>query len=129
MPPALAIHGRNDHLNRIEGRAGTHWDESVYSAVNRWAQHWRCVRHAEDIIHDGVRETRYELADGSCPVRLIVIDEAQHSWPGTTDRRHIALFGDPGTFSASLAYWCFVQEIEALNAPDYIADVITRENG
>lgn len=113
MPPLLAIHGRRDPLNAFAGGSGAHWQESVESVVGRWAEHDRCVAHSREIVTDGVEMTRYMRADGFTPVRLVVIDQAEHSWPGTADERHAAIFGNPGAFSASAAHWQFVQEIDS----------------
>ncbi|WP_431972412.1 alpha/beta hydrolase family esterase [Nocardia sp. bgisy134] len=112
MPPLLAIHGRQDPFNPFDGGTDERWCESVEYAVGRWADHWGCHTRTERMIDDGVHEIRYERVDGSSPVRLIIVEEAEHSWPGTSDRRHIAAFGEAGAFSASTAYWRFVEEVE-----------------
>lgn len=113
MPPVLAIHGRRDGLNVFGGGSGSHWQESVDSAVGRWAEHDRCVTRTRELIAEGVEVTRYARIDGSSPVRLIVVDQAEHSWPGSADKDHVAIFGSAGDFSASTAHWEFVREVEA----------------
>lgn len=115
-PPVLAIHGRRDALNPFVGGTTPQWRDSVEFAVDRWGVYAQCTTSTKESIADGVHETRYLRADGSSPVRLVVLDEVEHSWPGTTDEQHVAIFGNAGNYSASAAYWEFVQDVEGFAA-------------
>jgi polyhydroxybutyrate depolymerase len=111
--PLLAIHGYLDEINPPDGGDGPRWSESVASAVYRWAIVSRCGPTPQHhTIGDGVRATCYYDGDDVAAVRLITIADAAHSWPGTSQRDHIAQFGASGSFSASQAHWEFICEID-----------------
>lgn len=112
-PAVLAIHGRLDSFNPYDGSDDPRWDESVPAAVGRWAEHRNCTIKQHWDLGDNAREDRFLDANGFSPVRLITIDDAAHSWPGTTDGEHIKWFGLPGTFNAARAHQHLVAEIDS----------------
>jgi polyhydroxybutyrate depolymerase len=113
LPPLLAIHGGLDAFNPYEGGSGPRWSESVEQVVYRWAVASGCQATPQCRVLSGdVREVRYIDTRGFARVRLITVDDAAHSWPGTLHSDHIAQFGVSGTFSASQAHWDFVHDVE-----------------
>lgn len=118
VPSLLAIHGALDEVNPYAGGAGPRWDESVESVVGRWASASRCeLPPQQRVLSGAANETRYADDDGFATVRLITVADAAHSWPGTTERDHIAQFGAPGTFDTSQASWDFLHEVERRPTP------------
>lgn len=113
MPPLLAVHGLRDALNPFAGGTKPHWLESVPDVVAQWAAHSGCTETREVWAPHGAVETRHVRPDGTCPVRLVVLSETEHSWPGTEERHHAAIFGAPGAVSATRIHWDFVAEVES----------------
>ncbi|MDT5367526.1 MAG: polyhydroxybutyrate depolymerase [Mycobacterium sp.] len=117
LPPLLAIHGGLDALNPYEGGSEPRWSESVESVVYPWAGASGCEPPPKyRTLSEQVREVRYIDTTGFAAVRLITVEDAAHSWPGTLHRDHIEQFGAPGSFSASQAYWDFVYEVDLIRS-------------
>jgi polyhydroxybutyrate depolymerase len=114
LPPLLAIHGGLDVLNPHQGGSGPRWAESVEAVVDRWAAASGCAPTAQRLDTAEVHETRFVDAMGFGAVRLIMVADAAHSWPGTAHADHLAQFGASGNFKASQAHWDFVREVEHL---------------
>ncbi len=116
LPPLLAIHGGLDDVNPYEGGVGPRWSESVETVMAQWAAASGCgpTTHI-GTVSEAVREIRYVDAMGFASVRLIMVSDAAHSWPGTLHIDHIAQFGSSGSFDASQAHWDFVAEIDRRN--------------
>lgn len=113
LPPLLALHGLKDPGNPFAGSRTHRWREPVPKAVDAWAQRSAGTASTQTPIAAGVRETRYLTGGGHIAASLIVIDEAEHSWPGTRDLQHVAAFGSAGRFSASAAHAAFIHRIDA----------------
>jgi polyhydroxybutyrate depolymerase len=98
----IAVHGADDPVNPYLGGAGSRWSTSVPESVSEWARASRCAMTPSiRAIADGVREVSYLPALGGAPVRLAIVANVGHAWPGTRDPDHLARFGAAGSFDVT----------------------------
>lgn len=107
----LAVHGRADPINTFSGGQGSRWLESVTDAVAGWAGlYGGTLAMAAPEPDGGTIEWLSRISDGTAYVRLVVLPDGGHAWPGCIDGEHLRWFGPASTFDATAAAWTFFKE-------------------
>ena len=95
-PPTISFHGVNDAINPYAGGLGPRWDLGVEAAGHRYALSQGGLPAFEDRDVAGARSRIYRTATGAAALTLYAVLECAHAWPGSTDRRHLEIFGPGG---------------------------------
>jgi polyhydroxybutyrate depolymerase len=106
--PIIAFHGQLDQLNAFDGGADDRWREPVIDTATYLASAQGCTGPA--IVENDRGISKWSFQDESGIPKLVqyAIASGNHSWPGSVDPEHRAMFGEtPGEVNATRAIWQF----------------------
>ena len=107
--PVIAFHGTGDPVVPFRGAGFLLPDVTEWSAS--WAQRAGCVESAASEVASDVSETTWRQCDADASVRLYVIADGGHGWPGTTSTPRFLNSTD--AISATDLMWDFFSVLAA----------------